>query len=124
MSSSFNLSGRVALVTGGNGGIGLGMAEGLARAGARVMIAARDESKSRIALERLHAASSGPHAAIGIDVLSKQSVEQALVHTVERLGRLDILITNAGTNIRKAPEQYLWMHRRWKSRPKGEAPDS
>src|SRR5688572_19642619 len=101
MSSSFNLSGRVAFVTGGNGGIGLGMAEGLARAGARVMIAARDASKSRAALEQLHAASSGPHGAVAIDVLSKESVEHALEQTVERLGRLDILITNAGTNIRK-----------------------
>lgn len=106
MSSSFSLSGRVALVTGGNGGIGLGMAEGLARAGAQVMIAARDESKSHAALAQLHAASAGPHGAIGIDVLSKESVEQAFSHTVQRFGRLDILITNAGTNIRKAPEQY------------------
>lgn len=106
MSSSFNLGGRVALVTGGNGGIGLGMAEGLARAGAQVMIAARDEVKSQAALQRLPAVSGGPHAAIGIDVLSEESVERALGQTVERLGRLDILITNAGTNIRKAPEQY------------------
>jgi 2-dehydro-3-deoxy-D-gluconate 5-dehydrogenase len=106
MSNSFDLGGRVALVTGGNGGIGLGMAEGLARAGARVMIAARDEQKSQLALAQLRASSPGPHAALGIDVLSKESVEQALAQTVERLGRLDILITNAGTNIRKAPEHY------------------
>ncbi len=106
MNDCFNLEGRVALITGGNGGIGLGMAEGLASAGARVMIAARDELKSRAALDRLQAAGGGPHGALVIDVSSKTSVEQALGQTVERLGRLDILITNAGTNIRKAPEQY------------------
>lgn len=106
MSSAFDLNGRVALVTGGNGGIGLGMAEGLARAGARVMVAARDAQKSRAALDRLQASGAGPHGAVAIDVLSKASVEQALAQTVEQLGRLDILITNAGTNIRKAPEQY------------------
>jgi 2-deoxy-D-gluconate 3-dehydrogenase len=70
------------------------------------MIAARDEQKSRLALERLQASSPGPHAAISIDVSNKESVEQVAAQTVERLGRLDILITNAGTNIRKAPEQY------------------
>ncbi|MEY4550479.1 MAG: 2-deoxy-D-gluconate 3-dehydrogenase [Pseudomonadota bacterium] len=106
MSSAFDLNGRVALVTGGNGGIGLGMAEGLARAGARVMIAARDEQKSRAALGRLPAAGAGPHGALVVDVSSKTSVEQMLEQTVERLGRIDILVTNAGTNIRKAPEQY------------------
>jgi 2-dehydro-3-deoxy-D-gluconate 5-dehydrogenase len=106
MSSAFELKGRVALVTGGNGGIGLGMAEGLARSGARVMIAARDERKSQAALAQLAATAGGSHAALGIDVLSKASVEQVVAQTVERLGRLDILITNAGTNIRKAPEQY------------------
>lgn len=106
MSSAFDLNGRVALVTGGNGGIGLGMAEGLARAGARVMIAARDEQKSRAALNRLPAAGAGSHGSLVVDVLSKTSVEQMLAQTVERLGRIDILITNAGTNIRKAPEQY------------------
>jgi 2-dehydro-3-deoxy-D-gluconate 5-dehydrogenase len=106
MSSAFDLNGRVALVTGGNGGIGLGMAEGLARAGARVMIAARDEQKSRAALDRLPPAGAGPHGSLVVDVLSKTSVEQMLEQTVERLGRIDVLITNAGTNIRKAPEQY------------------
>lgn len=105
MSSAFDLTGRVALVTGGNGGIGLGMAEGLARAGARVMVAARDAQKSRAALDRLNAV-GGPHAALAVDVLSKVSVEEMLAQTVEQLGRVDVLITNAGTNIRKAPEQY------------------
>jgi len=48
----FDLSGKVAVVTGGNGGIGLGMARGLAAAGAKIMIAARNDEKSRAAARR------------------------------------------------------------------------
>jgi 2-dehydro-3-deoxy-D-gluconate 5-dehydrogenase len=106
MSSAFDLNGRVAVVTGGNGGIGLGMAQGLAKAGAHVVVAARDAQKSRAALDRLEASGGAPHAALAVDVLSKESVEQLLAQAAERFGRVDILITNAGTNIRKAPEQY------------------
>jgi NAD(P)-dependent dehydrogenase (short-subunit alcohol dehydrogenase family) len=56
MNNPFDLSGRVALVTGGNGGIGFGMAEGLAAAGAAVMIAGRDRAKSEAAVVRLREA--------------------------------------------------------------------
>ena len=105
MDSAFDLSGRVAVVTGGNGGIGLGMAAGLARAGASVMIAARDARKSEAALEALRDTAAA-HAAAELDVLSRASIESMFAKTIERFGRLDILITNAGTNIRKPPEQY------------------
>jgi 2-deoxy-D-gluconate 3-dehydrogenase len=105
MYSAFDLTGRVAVVTGGNGGIGLGMAAGLARAGASVMIAARDARKSEAALAELQGAGT-PVAAVEVDVLSKDSIERMLAATAERFGRVDILITNAGTNIRKAPEAY------------------
>ncbi len=105
MDSAFDLGGRVAVVTGGNGGIGLGMAAGLARAGASVMIAARDARKSEAALAALRG-TAAHHGTVEVDVLSRASIERMFAQTVERFGRLDILITNAGTNVRKAPEQY------------------
>jgi 2-dehydro-3-deoxy-D-gluconate 5-dehydrogenase len=105
MTSAFDLTGRVAVVTGGNGGIGLGMAEGLARAGASVVLAARDTQKSRAALGQL-ASAGGACAAVAVDVLDKQSVEHLLAEAARQFGRVDILITNAGTNIRKPPQDY------------------
>ena len=95
----FDLSGKVAVVTGGNGGIGLGMARGLASAGATVVIAARDLKKSRAAVEDL--ASRGTSVlTIPVDVTQEASVSGLFAATLERCGRIDILVNNAGTNIR------------------------
>jgi 2-deoxy-D-gluconate 3-dehydrogenase len=77
MRSAFDLTGRVAVVTGGNGGIGLGMAMGLARAGAGVVIAARDAQKSEAALAAL-TSTGAPCAALELDVLDKASIEHML----------------------------------------------
>ena len=101
----FDLKGRVAVVTGGNGGIGLGMAKGLGAAGARVAIAARNAEKSRAAVEML--ARLGAEAiAVQVDVADEASVEAAITSVVDRLGRLDVLVNNAGINIRKQPQDY------------------
>jgi 2-dehydro-3-deoxy-D-gluconate 5-dehydrogenase len=98
----FDLSGRVAIVTGGNGGIGLGMAKGLAEAGASVVVAGRDQAKSERAVKEL-----GPHAvAIPVEVAKEESCRALVKETVDRLGRLDILVNNAGINIRKQPQEY------------------
>ena len=102
---AFDLSGRVAVVTGGNGGIGLGMAQGLAQAGASVVIAGRDRDKSLRAVEQLEQ-SGARSSAVEVDVLRKDSIERMFEATVERFGRVDILVTNAGTNIRKPPQDY------------------
>ncbi len=64
----FDLKGRVAIVTGGNGGIGLGMARGLASAGARVVIAARNAEKSRGAVDELARLGAAEPLAIEVDV--------------------------------------------------------
>lgn len=99
------LSGRVALVTGGNGGIGLGLARGLARAGARVVVAGRNAEKSEAAVADLRKLGSDA-CALEVDVTVEASVD-ALVGQVEaRCGRLDILVNNAGVNIRQ-PAQDL-----------------
>lgn len=96
----FDLTGKVAVVTGGNGGIGLGMALGLAEAGARVVVAARNPDKSAAAVEQLRAAGSDSFA-VAVDVTDEAAVQQ-LVDTVDdRCGRLDILINNAGSTVRK-----------------------
>jgi 2-deoxy-D-gluconate 3-dehydrogenase len=101
----FDLKGKVAMVTGGNGGIGLGMARGLAGAGARVVVAARNAEKSRAAVDEL--SRLGPEAlAVTVDVADEGAVTAAFRTVVDRLGRVDILVNNAGTNIRKPPQDY------------------
>jgi 2-deoxy-D-gluconate 3-dehydrogenase len=105
MGNLFDLRGRVAIVTGGNGGIGLGMARGLAGAGAGVVVAARNAEKSRAAVEELRAL--GAEAlAVGVDVTDERSVEAMVGTAAAWRGRLDILVNNAGINIRK-PAQDL-----------------
>jgi 2-deoxy-D-gluconate 3-dehydrogenase len=98
----FDLSGRVAVVTGGNGGIGLGMARGLAAAGANVVLAARNAEKAEAAV----AALGGRSALIALDVADESSCRATIGETADRFGRLDILVNNAGTSIRKPPETY------------------
>jgi 2-deoxy-D-gluconate 3-dehydrogenase len=96
----FELKGKVAVVTGGNGGIGLGMARGLARAGAHVVVAARNAEKSRAAASEL--TRLGPEAmAVTVDVAEEGAVAALVRTTSARWGRLDILVNNAGINIRK-----------------------
>jgi 2-dehydro-3-deoxy-D-gluconate 5-dehydrogenase len=99
----FDLSGKVAIVTGGNGGIGLGMARGMAAAGAAIAIVGRNEAKSAQAVADL--AKDGCKAiAVTTDVTDEAAVA-AMVERVRReLGRIDILVNNAGINIRKPPE--------------------
>ena len=92
----FDLKGKVAVVTGGNGGIGLGMAQGLAAAGARVVVAGRNQSKSAAAVRQL----GGQALAIPVDVADETSVNALIKSTLDQCGRLDILVNNAGTNIR------------------------
>lgn len=99
----FDLDGRVAIVTGGNGGIGLGIARGLAEAGARVVIAGRDSLKGAAAVASLGTAE---RLFLTADVTSQDSCRQLVGETVERFGRLDILVNNAGISIRGAPENY------------------
>ncbi len=99
----FDLSGRVAIVTGGNGGIGLGMANGLAEAGAAIVIVGRNEAKSNAAVAELK--QRGAKAiSIVADVTEKAAVQAMVELAARELGRIDILVNNAGINIRKPPQ--------------------
>ncbi|MGH7042974.1 MAG: SDR family NAD(P)-dependent oxidoreductase [Acetobacteraceae bacterium] len=108
----FDLTGKVAVVTGGNGGIGLGMALGLAEAGAAVVLAGRDVAKAERALAEL--AGLGARAAfVATDVTHQQACRDLVAETLARFGRLDILVNNAGTSIRKMPQDFTeaeWHH--------------
>src|SRR5713101_746499 len=84
----FDLSGKIAVVTGGNGGIGLGMARGLAGAGAAVIIAARNAQKSRAAVDELTARGASA-LAIETDVTDEKSIAAMVETTIARCGRLD-----------------------------------
>lgn len=99
----FDLTGRVAIVTGGNGGIGFGMARGLAEAGASIAVGARNEAKAAIAVRDL--AALGVEATfVAVDVKDPDSCH-AMVRTVMRkFGRVNILINAAGITYRKRPE--------------------
>ena len=102
---SFALGGTVAIVTGGNGGIGLGIATGLARAGANVVVAARDRDKTEHAVTKLR--ELGVRAlGVAVDVSDEASVASMVTTTLAEFGQLGILVNNAGMNIRKPPQDY------------------
>jgi 2-dehydro-3-deoxy-D-gluconate 5-dehydrogenase len=101
--NAFDLKGKAALVTGGNGGIGLGMAKGLAQAGASVAIAGRDDRKNSEALAQLKALGITA-IAVKADLKDEKSCRAMVEEAAQKLGRLDILVNNAGMNIRKPPQ--------------------
>jgi NAD(P)-dependent dehydrogenase (short-subunit alcohol dehydrogenase family) len=96
----FDLSGRVAIVTGGGSGIGRQMAQGLAEAGAELVLCARKVERCE------EAAAEMPTRALAVqcDVTDPESVEAMVTRTVDELGRVDVLVNNAGTVWGAAPE--------------------
>lgn len=96
----FDLSGRVALVTGASRGLGRAMAKGLAKAGADLVLCARNEQDLLSAAEEIRGMGSKA-LAIQVDVLSSESVERMVETALDGMGRIDILVNNAGVNIRK-----------------------
>src|ERR1039457_6496163 len=94
----FDLSGKVAVVTGGNGGIGRGIALGLAEAGAAVAILARNEEKNRAVVDEL--ANAGvPAIAIKLDVTRRDDLRPAMEEVERKLGPVSVLVNNAGIAI-------------------------
>lgn len=103
--SNFDLTGKVAVITGGNGGIGLGCARGLAKAGATIAIWSRNSEKNATSASELRELGAKV-LTCEIDVTDSTQIDQALSETLEHFQRVDILIANAGINIRMRPEEY------------------
>src|SRR5437868_12494652 len=91
----FDLTGRVAVVTGGNGGIGRGVALGLAEAGAAVAVLGRNDEKNQRVLSELKAIGVRAVAA-KVDVTDRVTLEPALSRVESELGGIDMLVNNAG----------------------------
>ena len=100
MSDLFDLSGRVAMVTGASRGLGREMATALAQAGADLVIGARTQDDIQNAAEEIAAATGRNVMPCLLDVADRQSVEGTVAQAMERFGRIDVLINNAGINIR------------------------
>ena len=112
MKQLFDLEGKVAIVTGGNGGLGLAMATGLAAAGANIVVAARNPAKTAAALAQIEA--EGAQAlGISVDVTEESDISGMVTQTLDTFGRVDILVNNAGVTMRKEPEDLSadeWDH--------------
>jgi len=106
MNDLFNLEKKVAIVTGGNGGIGKGIAQGFASMGADVAIVARNSQKTEAAADEIMEAFGVRCLGLLCDVTDEAAVNQMAEKVRQELGRIDILVNNAGINIRKLPQDY------------------
>ena len=100
----FKLNGHVALIVGGNRGLGLSMAKALAEAGASISIAARDKNINKTAVKELNSEYNVEAISNYCDVVEEGSIKEAVAKTIERFGKIDILINSAGINVRGAIE--------------------
>ena len=96
----FDLTNKTAIVTGGSKGLGLAMAEGLASAGANLVIISRNEKEGKAAAEKIIKEYKTKAIAISATVTSEEEIQKAVATTIKEFGSIDILINNAGINIR------------------------
>ena len=106
MNDLFNLEGKVAIVTGGNGGIGKGIARGFAAAGSDIVIVARDQRKTDEAASQIQADFGVRMLGLQRDLREESQIQDIIEPVVKEFGRIDILVNNAGINIRKMPQEY------------------
>jgi NAD(P)-dependent dehydrogenase (short-subunit alcohol dehydrogenase family) len=105
---AFDLTGKVALITGGNSGIGLGMAEALAQAGAGVCVWGTSEEKNAAALAALER-HGGRARALRCDVADEAAVERAFADALSAFGRVDACFANAGVGGRRETTSFVTM---------------
>ena len=107
MKTSFTLQGKVAIVTGGNGGIGKGIARGFAGMGGDIVIVARNQAKTGEAVREIEEEFGVRVLGVQVDVRKEEEIEAMAAQVLDTFGRIDILVNNAGINIRKMPQDYL-----------------
>jgi len=100
----FRLDGKVAIVTGGNGGIGKGIARGLAGAGANIVIGARNEVKTADTAAEIRGDFGVDVLGVQVDVRQEEENNEMVRQALDRFGRIDILVANAGMSYHKAPQ--------------------
>lgn len=101
----FDLSGRVGIITGGSKGLGLAMAAALASAGAHTILVNRNAEEGQTAAEKINSQYDSTCIAIAADVTDEQQMEKVASQVMDRFGQIDILINNAGINIRGAIDE-------------------
>lgn len=106
MKGMFNLDGKVAIVTGGNGGIGKGIARGFASMGSDIVIAARNQDKTDAAAREIEQEFGVRVLGLQVDVREETQIQNMATQARDKFGRIDILVNNAGMNIRKMPQEY------------------
>lgn len=106
MKELFSLKGKVGIVTGGNGGIGKGIARGFAASGSDLVIAARDQAKTAGAAREIQDEFGVRVLGVQVDVREEKQIRAMVQQALDTFGRIDILVNNAGMNIRKMPQDY------------------
>jgi NAD(P)-dependent dehydrogenase (short-subunit alcohol dehydrogenase family) len=101
----FKLDDRVALITGGNRGLGFAIAKALAEAGASVVVTSRQEERALESAAALAGVSGQRTMGLKVDVTDPEQIETMIQSVVQEFGRIDILVNNAGINIRKPVEE-------------------
>ena len=101
----FSLAGKVALVTGGSKGLGKAMARGLVEAGADIVIASRHEAELKPALAEILQGTKSRGAYFVADMAQRAEVQKLAAFALEKMGRVDVLINNAGTNVPQAIDE-------------------